>query len=289
MSRKGLGVKMTMVHTALEKQMASFFAEDDLSRNLTYIKSLPHDLVETSLFIKSDLILSGLPWFSAAFSYLGHRELEQSFYDDFEGKKLLKGTVINMGKMPFSVALTGERIALNLLQRASSIATFTEKFVDKAKKYNVNILDTRKTTPGLRSLEKYAVRSGGGMNHRLGQSDMWMVKDNHKTFFGGVDEAVNFFKKIGGFYTPIELEVHNLDEYRKALDLGIKHIMLDNFSPENIIKCLDLKPDGVTIEASGGITMDNIDGYLIEGLDAISLGCLTYGAPPVDVSFKYKR
>lgn len=280
---------MTMVNTALHNQMASFFAEDDLSRNITYLTSLPQDLVETKLFVKSDMVLSGLPWFEAAFQYLGHDCNLREVMNEFEGKKQQKGLVIETGKMPFAVALTGERIALNLLQRASSIATFTSKFVEKAKPFMVNILDTRKTTPGLRSLEKYAVRSGGGMNHRLGQTDMWMVKDNHKTFFGGVQEAIEFFKNVGGFYTPIELEVHDVNEFHQAIEMGVRHVMLDNFRPSDIKECLKSKPDGMTIELSGGITMDSIDNYLMEGVDAISLGCLTYGAPPVDLSFKYQR
>ncbi|MCF8059181.1 MAG: carboxylating nicotinate-nucleotide diphosphorylase [Bacteriovoracaceae bacterium] len=280
---------MNLTQISLEKDIAHYFEEDDLPRNLFYLERLPKDLVNCNLFIKSDLILSGLPWFQGTFEYLGEAGFAEKAIEDFEGKFLEKGAVIPLGHLPFSKALTGERIALNLLQRASNISTFTHKFVEKAQKYNIKILDTRKTTPGLRSLEKYAVRLGGGFNHRLGQTDMWMVKDNHKAFFGGVSEAVNFFKDMGAFYTPIELEVHNEKEFEMAKASNIKHVMLDNFSPERIREIVKSKPTSMTIEVSGGVNLDTIESYLIPGVDAISIGALTYGAPAVDISFKFQR
>ena len=278
---------MKIIDRALEKQIAHFFEEDDLSRNISYITSLPHDPVEGEIFIKSDLILAGLPWFQGTLEYLGCKSLDIDL--SLEGKKLKKGEKINLGQLPFSVALTGERIALNLLQRASSIATFTNQIVEKAKKYNVTILDTRKTTPGLRALEKYSVQKGGGFNHRFGQADAFMIKDNHKTFFGGVENAIEFFKSQHGFYNPLILEIHHVDELNTAIKHKINHVMLDNFSPENIKEAISKKPDSMTYEVSGGINLNNIDPYLIEGVDAISMGCLTYDASHVDISFKYKR
>jgi nicotinate-nucleotide pyrophosphorylase (carboxylating) len=278
---------MNITNRALERQMANFFEEDDLSRNITYLNSLPNELVQGEIFIKSDLVLAGLPWFQAALEFIGREQYEID--SSFEGKKLRQGKMIPLGKIPFSVALTGERIALNLLQRASSIATFTSCFVEKAQKYNIAILDTRKTTPGLRALEKYAVNKGGGYNHRLGQTDAFMVKDNHKTFFGGVKEAISFFKSQKGFYTPLILEVHNLEELKEAVDHNVSHVMLDNFSPEKIKEAVEMKPKNMTYEVSGGINLESIENYLIEGVDAISMGCLTYDAPQVDISFKYKK
>ncbi len=280
---------MKLTQLALEKDIAHYFAEDDLSRNLFYMKSLPEDEVSCDLFIKSDLVLAGLPWFQAAFHYLGESDFALKAIDEYEGKRLSKGSKISLGNMSFAKALTGERIALNLLQRASNIATYTSQYVDKAKKYNISILDTRKTTPGLRMLEKYAVRVGGGFNHRFGQTDLWMVKDNHKTFFGGVEQALQFFKDMGAFYNEIELEVHNEAEFDQALELGVRHMMLDNFSPEQIKKIIPKKKDHTTIEVSGGVRLSNLEDYLIEGVDAISVGALTYDAPAVDISFKYKR
>lgn len=280
---------MNLTQISLQEEIAGFFKEDDISRNLFYLKSLPQDLVQCNLFIKSDLLLSGLPWFNATFAHLGEEGFAEKAIQEFEGKSLKKGAVIPLGELPFSKALTGERIALNLLQRASNISTYTKTFVEKAEKYNIKILDTRKTTPGLRSLEKYAVRVGGGYNHRLGQTDVWMVKDNHKTFFGGAKEAIDFFKSMGSFYNPIELEVHDQKEFEVALENGVTHIMLDNFSPDQIRSLVKRKPSSMTIEVSGGVTHENISNYLIEGVDAISIGSLTYAAPAVDISFKYQK
>lgn len=280
---------MDLTQISLKEDIAHYFKEDDLSRNLFYLEKLPENLVDCNLFIKSDMVLAGLPWFQGTFEYLGEVGFAKEAVKQFEGKKLSKGSVIPLGTLPFSKALTGERIALNLLQRASNIATFTSAFVEKAKKFDIKILDTRKTTPGLRSLEKYSVRVGGGFNHRLGQTDMWMIKDNHKTFFGGVKEAITFFKEVGAFYTPVELEVHNEYEFYLALQEGVSHIMLDNFSPDQVRKVIQKKTPGVTVEISGGVTLDKLDQYLIAGVDAISVGALTYGAPPVDISFKYQR
>jgi len=280
---------MKLTQLSLEKDMAHYFAEDDLSRNLFYMKSLPEDEVVCDLYIKSDLVLAGLPWFQAAFQYLGESDFGQAICDKYEGRSIKKGTKLDLGRMSFAKALTGERIALNLLQRASNIATYTSEYVEKAKKYNIAILDTRKTTPGLRMLEKYAVRVGGGMNHRFGQTDLWMVKDNHKAFFGGVEEAIQFFKDMGAFYNGIELEVHSEEEFEKAIELGVRHVMLDNFEPELIKRIIKKKKDNMTIEISGGVRLSNLEDYLIEGVDAISVGALTYDAPAVDISFKYKR
>lgn len=271
------------------KDMEYFFSEDDLSRNHSYITELPNDSVNCSLKIKDDMTLSGLPYFVAAFNFLG-ADLGWNTFREFEGKVFSKSDKCEISfKLPFSLALTGERIALNLLQRSSSIATFTNKFTSLANEKGIKILDTRKTTPGLRGLEKYSVRIGGGFNHRLGQSDVWMVKDNHKTFFGGVREAVEYFRNMKGFYTPIEVEIHDIDELKVAFDLGIKHLMLDNFTPEQIKEAVLIKKEGVTYEASGGITLNTIESYLIDGLDAISIGSITYGAPSVDLSLKYQR
>lgn len=280
---------MDLLRTSLQEEISRYFQEDDLRRNAFYLSQLPHDLVACNIFIKSDLLLSGLPWFMATLDYLGVEGVSSSIEEEFEGKPLKKGAVISLGNMPFSKALTAERIALNLMQRSSNISTYTREYVKKAEKYNIKILDTRKTTPGLRNLEKYAVRAGGGYNHRLGQTDLWMIKDNHKSFFGSVEKALDFFKGIGSFYAPIEIEVHNEKEFEEAIDLGARHIMLDNFSPQLIGKVIGRKSQGITVEVSGAITLENLERYLIKGVDAISVGSLTYAAPAVDISFKYQK
>lgn len=280
----------TLVSSSIRETIKSYFVEDDLNRNIYYLKALPNDLVECHLKIKDDMILAGLPYFVEVFNYLSSGILSYKSFNQYEGAKFLKNEKLELDfSLPFSIALTGERIALNLLQHASSIATLTNQFVEKAAKKNISILDTRKTLPGHRSLEKYAVCVGGGFNHRFGQADMWMVKDNHKNFFGGIENAINFFKNIKGFYTPIEVEVHSEEEFHQVIKLGVNHIMLDNFSPESIRKLVSKKPQGVTIEISGGVRLHNLEEYLIEGIDAISVGALTNGAPTVDISLKYFR
>ncbi len=272
---------------SIKKVLESFFIEDDLSRNFTYIKKLPNNMVDCRLKFKSDMTVAGLNYFFESFNYLLKKRRDFSEFLDFEGNSVLATEKKEITfELPFGVAITAERIALNLLQHASSIATFTNEFVQKAKSKNIKILDTRKTLPGLRAIEKYAVTVGGGFNHRYGQSDMWMIKDNHKTFFGGLKEAYDFFLSLNQFYTPILSEIHSLEELRQAIELNIKHVMLDNFSPEQIHAAVKIKPSNMTYEVSGGIRLHNIEDYLIEGIDAISIGALTYAAPQVDVSMK---
>ena len=269
------------------KEIKAFLLEDGLEINQTYLKSLPGDEVSVQLKIKSPLVLAGLPWFIDIFNFLGAK-LDGDSILAYEGLHYSKEDEISL-ILPFNVAITGERVALNLLQRASSIATYTQKFVTAVKNTGITILDTRKTTPGLRSLEKYAVTVGGGQNHRFGQNDLWMVKDNHKTFFGGVARAVHFFQKLSSYYHPILVEVHSLDELEEVLCLSqVKHIILDNFSPNDIKKAIELKKNAVTYEVSGGITLDNIKHYLLEGINCISIGVLTSYPPKVDISLKCK-
>lgn len=269
-----------------------YFDEDRIEENLFYLQQLPSDLVDCRLIIKDDCTLSGLSYFFGAFNYLGFFDESNwtELFESFEGRSFKKVDLEEIHfKLPFNVALTGERIALNLLQHSSSVSTETKKYTTLAKEKNIRILDTRKTTPGLRTLEKYAVRVGGGANHRFSQTDLWMIKDNHKTFFGGVKGAVEFFKNTGSFYRPIELEVHDLAELNQGREIGIKHFMLDNFSPSSVHKAIESKRGDETFEVSGGINLDSLGDYLIEGVDAISVGKITYGATPVDISLKYSR
>lgn len=278
---------MEMSIKSLLPQIEQWLLEDDLTRNFHYTRSLPTHSVCLQLKIKSPLILCGTDYMAATFIQLGS-ENNFSFFKEFEGKKL-EPTVIDFpDMMPFNIAVTGERLALNLVQHASSIATWTEKHVELAKDKNIKILDTRKTTPGLRSLEKYAVRVGGGFNHRLGQTDSWMIKDNHKTSLGGLKKAWDFFVNQGAFYNSIIVEIHSIDELKEAISLGCQHVMLDNFSPDSIKEAVKLKKTNMTIEVSGGLNLTTIDQYLIEGVDALSLGSITYSAPRVDLSLKFK-
>lgn len=278
---------MGLLEKGVAHDLARFFEEDDLQGNAFYLAELPETPVLCQLKIKSDVLLSGLPYFVGAFNYLG-AELSYEDFKQYEGKLMAKGEVITFS-LPFSLALTGERIALNLLQRSSAVSTFTHKFSEKAKLYNVRILDTRKTTPGLRSLEKYAVRMGGAFNHRFSQADVWMIKDNHKSFFGGLKPAWDFFQKMQTHYQNIVVEIHSLSELSLAIELGVKHVMLDNFSIEEINKAIELKIPGMTLEVSGGINLSNCESFFLKGVDAVSIGALTHSAPHVDLSMKIKR
>lgn len=274
---------------SLIPQIQSWLNEDDLQRNLHYTKSLPATDVKLNLKIKSPLILAGADYFAATFIALGADEKGFEFLRHWDGKSFQNGEVIEFPQtLPFSIAVTGERLALNLVQHASSIATWTQKHVEIASKKNIKLLDTRKTTPGMRNLEKYAVRVGGGFNHRLGQTDSWMIKDNHKSCLGGLSGALDFFLSQGAFYNSIIAEVHDLHELKEAQKLGIKHLMLDNFTIAWIQEAIKLKKEGTTFEVSGGVRLDNLEKYLIEGVDAISLGSLIYSAPRVDLSLKFK-
>jgi nicotinate-nucleotide pyrophosphorylase (carboxylating) len=278
---------MRLLEKGIEADLARYFEEDDLQGNTYYLNSLPQDSVECQLKIKSDLVLSGLPYFVGAFNFLG-ADLNYEDFKKHEGKNFKKGEVISF-HLPFSIALTGERVALNLLQRASAISTFTQKFVQLSEGTGVHILDTRKTTPGLRSLEKYAVRIGGAYNHRFSQADVWMIKDNHKTFFGGLKPAWDFFKNMQTHYQGIVVEIHSLPELKLAIELGVKHVMLDNFSNEDILKAVAMKKSDMTFEISGGVKLDTVKQYLLQGIDAVSVGALTHSAPHVDLSMKIKR
>lgn len=273
---------------AFKKNIELFLSEDELEKNFGYFSSLPKEQVLCRLKIKDDMVLAGLPFFFEVFNYLA---VDRFQYQDFlqeEGKFFTKDENKEIQfKLPFNIALSGERLALNLLQRASSIATNTAKYVKAAE--GVKVLDTRKTTPGLRFLEKYAVRVGGGYNHRFSQTDVWMVKDNHKTMFGGVKNAVKFFQDQNSLYQPIIVEIHDLNELADAIDVGVKHFLLDNFSPEKIADALKMKSSDMTFEVSGGISLENIKNYCFKGIDAISSGSITYDAKQVDLSLKFSK
>lgn len=281
---------MKLMSKFIQKDLERFFAEDDLARNLTYALRLPSDNVKCQLKIKDDMILAGLPIFFESFNFLLKENINYEKFLEFEGKKFFKKDNHQIEfELPFNVALTAERIALNLLQKTSSIATQTNKLVEVAKKHNIKILDTRKTTPGHRAFEKYAVEVGGGFNHRLGQSDVWMIKDNHKNFFGGLKNAYDFFKSMHGFYIPVIAEIHSMSELELAIELSIKHIMLDNFEPSEILEAVKIKQNDMTFEVSGGVRLENLEQFCINGVDAISVGSITYDAPAVDLSLKYHR
>jgi nicotinate-nucleotide pyrophosphorylase (carboxylating) len=208
------------------------------------------------------------------------------------------GEHVNKGDIGFEVQgnaqslLKSERLLLNILQRLSGIASVTRVATEKIKNYKTKVLDTRKTTPNLRILEKWAVKIGGGYNHRFGLYDMIMLKDNHIDIAGGIKSAIQIAKKYveeHNLNIGIEVETRSLDEVRQALEeLPIQRIMLDNFAPELVAKAVELIDSQCETEASGGITLENIEEYAKAGVDFISLGMLTHSVKSLDISFKIK-
>ena len=207
-----------------------------------------------------------------------------------DGAHVKKGDIAMIVSGKVRSLLQTERLMLNIMQRMSGIATMTAKYVERLKGTKTHVLDTRKTTPGLRMLEKQAVKIGGGMNHRIGLFDMILLKDNHVDFAGGIANAINRcheYLKEKGLDLKIEIEVRNFDELRQAMECGgINRIMLDNFSVENTKKAVEMVGGKYETESSGGITFDTIRDYAECGVDFISVGALTHSVKGLDMSFK---
>jgi nicotinate-nucleotide pyrophosphorylase (carboxylating) len=203
-----------------------------------------------------------------------------------EGSRVGPGEVIARIHGPLAVLLTGERTALNLLARLSAIATLTARFVAAIEGTDARIIDTRKTTPGMRILEKAAVRTGGGGNHRFGLDDGILIKDNHVRAAGGVSEAVKRARNAAPHGLVVEVEVTTLEELDEALAAGAPAILLDNMDPGTVRRAVERARGEAVIEASGGIDLDNVHAYADAGVDLISIGALTHSAGSVDVSLE---
>ena len=236
------------------------------------------------LVAKEGLILAGIDIFHRVYKKLdADLELIKHFED---GDEVNQGSIIGEISGKVAVILKGERIALNFLQHLSGIATLTHKFVMKVKSSPVKILDTRKTTPGWRVLEKYAVEMGGGENHRFGLFDAVLIKDNHISAAGGIGEAVRRVKDNVPHSFKIEVETSNLQEVKEALDSGVSTIMLDNMSTEMMKEAVAVVNKRVLVEASGNTGLDNIEEIAAAGVDFISVGALTHSAKAVDISLR---
>lgn len=240
------------------------------------------------LKIKENGILAGMEVAAAIFSYLDATAVFKPFKQD--------GDAMEAGETAFEVEaavhtlLMGERLVLNCMQRMSGIATLTRRYVKQLKGYHTRLLDTRKTTPNFRLLEKEAVRIGGGVNHRMGLYDMVMLKDNHIDFAGGITAAVNrtvAYLQQKGLSLQIEVETRNLDDVREVLAVGQVHrIMLDNFTPPQISEALALINGRYETEASGGITLETLNDYARTGVDYVSAGAVIHHAVSLDLSLK---
>ncbi|WP_291648070.1 carboxylating nicotinate-nucleotide diphosphorylase [Clostridium sp.] len=237
----------------------------------------------SDLIVKENGVICGLPIFIRVFEILG--EVEFKSYVK-EGDFISKGVIIGKLYGNASNILIGERIALNILQRLSGIATETNKYVSKLKGLSTKVLDTRKTTPTLRHIEKYAVSIGGGMNHRFSLSDGILIKDNHIGYAGGIKEAINLVRESSLFIRKIEVEAENEADVLEALEAKADIIMLDNMSVEDTKKMVKIIRDRALIESSGNITLDNIRDYAETGVHFISSGSLTNNIKCLDISLK---
>lgn len=237
---------------------------------------------KAEILANEDGVLAGLPVVKRVYEKLKEVTLKER---KKEGDKFEKGEVVAILEGNLKKILMGERVSLNFLSSLSGIATLTSKFVERARKYGVRILDTRKTTPGLRELEKYAVRIGGGENHRFGLFDRVLIKDNHLKAFSSPAEAVKKAKeRLKG--EEIEVEVEDLDELEKALEAEAEIILLDNMDLETLREAVKMAKGKAKLEASGGVNLSNIEEVVKTGVDFISIGALTHSAKPIDFSLE---
>lgn len=239
------------------------------------------------LICKQDGVIAGLDVFQRTFELLDEKTQVKRYFKD--GDEVKKGDHLADVTGDIRVLLSGERVALNYLQRMSGIATYTRNVVKLLGDSKVRLLDTRKTTPNMRIFEKYAVKMGGGYNHRYNLSDGILLKDNHIDAAGGVKEAIKMAKDYAPFVRKIEVEVENLDMLREALEAGADIIMLDNMTPEMMKEAVKIVDGRAKTECSGNITKENIEKVIDTGVDYISSGALTHSAPILDISLKNLR
>ena len=265
------------------------FAEDIGDGDHTTLCCIPETAMGKShLLIKEDGILAGVEVAKRVFARFDPEMKVEVLIGD--GAHVRKGDIAMVVSGKVRSLLQTERLMLNIMQRMSGIATMTNKYVERLKGTNTHVLDTRKTTPGMRMLEKQAVKIGGGMNHRIGLFDMILLKDNHIDFAGGIANAINRcheYLREKGLDLKIEIEVRNFDELRQAMECGgINRIMLDNFSVADTRKAVEMVAGRFETESSGGITFDTIRDYAECGVDFISVGPLTHSVKGLDMSFK---
>lgn len=280
---------MLTVDELEDKLIELAFAEDIGDGDHTTLCCIPEDAMGKShLLIKEDGILAGVELAKKVFAKFDPTMQVEVLINDGAHVKVGDIAMVVTGKV--RSLLQTERLMLNIMQRMSGIATMTNKYVELLKGTKTRVLDTRKTTPGLRMLEKQAVKIGGGTNHRIGLFDMILLKDNHIDFAGGIANAIdrchNYLKEKN-LDLKIEIEVRNFDELQQVLDKGgVNRIMLDNFSVADTKKAVDIIAGRYETESSGGITFDTIRRYAEQGVDFISVGALTHSVKGLDMSFK---
>lgn len=280
---------MLKVEELVDKLIDLAFAEDIGDGDHTTLCCIPEDAMGKShLLIKEDGVLAGVEVAKEVFRRFDPQLKVEVLMGD--GTRVKKGDIAMVVSGRVRSLLQTERLMLNIMQRMSGIATQTSKYVEKLKGTGTRVLDTRKTTPGLRMLEKAAVKIGGGCNHRIGLFDMILLKDNHVDFAGGITNAIDrchAYLQEKGLDLKIEIEVRNFDELNQVLTHGgVNRIMLDNFSVSDTKKAVDIIAGRYETESSGGITYDTIRDYAEQGVDFISVGALTHSVKGLDMSFK---
>lgn len=273
---------------AIEKIIEAGLEEDVNSGDITTDLLISADTKTTAVMIaKADGVIAGLPFAEKVFRTLDNNiEFKTEIAD---GQTVKHGDLICTITGAYRALLTGERLALNILQRLSGIATATSKYVEAVKGFKTEILDTRKTAPGLRLLDKYAVKTGGGTNHRIGLYDMVMIKDNHISVAGGITNAVNAIRPNIPAKMKIEVETTTLDEVQEALLSGADIIMLDNMSNATMTEAVKLINGKAKVEASGNMTLERVREVAATGVDFISIGALTHSVTALDISQKIKE
>ncbi len=264
-----------------------------LNEDINYIDStadllIPEESVSDAYFVsKAEGVLCGLEIAERVFSIL---DPEIEFTNHIkDGERVKNGDIIAEFHGHTRLMLKAERTALNILQHMSGIATYTRQCVDAVEGTGASIADTRKTLPGLRALQKYAVTVGGGRNHRYNLTDAAMLKDNHIDAYGSITGAVNALRAKAGHMLQIEVETRNLDEVKEALDCGVNVIMLDNMSIDEMKQACELINHRAKSEASGNVTLENIRSVAETGVDIISLGALTHSVKAFDISMKWRK
>ncbi|MFM2018315.1 MAG: carboxylating nicotinate-nucleotide diphosphorylase [Bacteroidota bacterium] len=267
-------------------------AEDVGPGDYTSLSTIPANAIQTArLLVKDDGVIAGLELSEYIFKAVDPQLTVKYLLND--GDFVSKGAVAFEVSGPARSITIAERLVLNCMQRMSGIATTTWKMVDLVKDLPVKVVDTRKTTPLFRYFEKWAVRIGGGHNHRYALYDMILIKDNHVDYAGGTVNAIsaaNEYRKTNNLNLKIEIEVRNFDELQQVLDYGnIERIMLDNFSTDNLKKAIDIIGNRYTTEASGGININTLRAYAETGVNEISVGALTHSIKSLDLSLKAQR
>ena len=258
-------------------------AEDLGDGDVTTLNTIPPDAAYAGDFlVKAPGVIAGLQVAQRVFVLLDPSVELHILAGD--GDRVDQGDIVGVVTGPGRAILSGERVALNLLQRMSGIATATRRYVDAVAGTRAVILDTRKTAPGLRVLDKWAVRLGGGQNHRIGLYDMALIKDNHIAAVGSITEAVRRVREGDQRHRPIEVEVTNLDQLREALASAIDRILLDNMSHEMMRAAVEIAAGKIPLEASGNVTLDTVAAIAVTGVDFISVGALTHSVKALDVS-----